>query len=167
MQQQDTMDAPQYRQTLAGLLDSELSCANELLTTIKAETQAISTDITPELDLTLEQKKLQVGALQQATLARVRSMETHKFSAATVDVEACIKWCDQDDILRSRFDQLSELANQCYIENQLAGQLINRRAFSISRAIDALRSTPESMAGVYQKNGTAGSSSRSKVLGEA
>lgn len=162
-------DPQQCLQQLSAQVNEELQCANQLLVTMEEESTSIANHDSRDADIskTLERKQSQVKALQDATARRVEIMTQYNFEPNKPGIEQCVNWCDQNNSLRKGFDELYTLARRCFAENQLVGQLANRRAIFLSRAIDTLRQVNEGQPCTYQPNGSTNNFSRSQELGHA
>ncbi len=140
---------------LIQLLQEEIRCARALLDSLRCERSALDSLDDQVITLNSANKKRLIDTLQAATNARVRFMaeiggpdpitSSGQFSSSDHGLEL--------DML---FIELAELAQNCFDENRLVGQLINRRTQLISNAIACLSPSSGEECVLYKENGRLG-----------
>ena len=144
-------------QRLAALLLEEIKAASTLLDYLRVEsTELASNNPTPQA--TDNQPKLQlINTLQQATQSRMNHMTVHGQTLDSGRLADTAKTLDDNDSLQPLFSQLAKLAQQCFEENRLIGQLINRRTQFVTRMLDSI--TPQASNAHAETYGESGSTS--------
>ncbi|MBT8146482.1 MAG: flagellar protein FlgN [Gammaproteobacteria bacterium] len=141
-------------QRLAALLLEEIKAASTLLDLLRNESTELASN-NPTPDAADNQPKLQlINALQQATHARMNHMSVHGPTLENGRLAETAETLAGNDSLQPLFSQLAKLAQQCFEENRLIGQLINRRAQFVTRILDSLApQTRNAHAEIYGESG--------------
>lgn len=143
---------------LAALLQQEIHNASALLDCLRTEcAELASNNSTPET--ADNQAKLQlINSLQQATQARMSHMAARGMVMENGRLADTAKAMDEKDSLQPLFSQLANLAQQCFEENRLIGQLINRRTQFVTRMLDNIApQARDPHAETYGENGSTSS----------
>ncbi|MCG8416051.1 MAG: flagellar protein FlgN [Pseudomonadales bacterium] len=141
---------------LIQLLQEEVRCARALLDSLRCERSALDSLDDQVIALNSANKKRLIDSLQSASQART------KFIAGlggpnVVNGSGQISSSDHGLELDMLFIELAELAQNCFDENRLVGQLINRRTQVITNAIACLSPHNDEQCVVYKENGQLGS----------
>ena len=145
----------QVKTHLIRLLKEEARCARALSKSLEAERAALNSLDEKLITINSAQKQNLIESLQTASSARVKFMEVNSISShpAAVNDYVISKSVDTDAELNILFIQLSEIAQQCFHENRLIGQLINRRTQFIAKTIASLSPTASMQSLTYGENG--------------
>lgn len=146
-------DLNQLRETLVGLLQNELACATALLRSLESESAALSSLDEKLITINSANKQKLIESLQQASSARINLMDDHGLSSNPAEIEQQVNSSKVNTELNSLFTELSQIAQQCFTENRLIGQLINRRTQFISRTLDSLSPTANPEGLTYGESG--------------
>lgn len=140
---------------LVQLLKEEARCARALSKSLEAERAALNSLDEKLITINSANKQKLIESLQLASNSRVRFMEENDISSRPAAVRDYVvaNSPDTDAELDTLFIQLSEIAQQCYYENRLIGQLINRRTQFISKTIASLSPTANMQSLTYGENG--------------
>jgi len=152
-------------QRLSAILQEEIQCASTLLDNLRKESAELASE-NPTPDTADDAVKLQlINALQRATQARIDHMAANGQSLENgrlVDTAAAM---GEINTLQPLFSQLAALARQCFEENRMIGQLINRRTQFVTRMLDSL--APQSRnphAETYGENGSTSSGAHNGLV---
>jgi len=152
-------------QKLTTLLLEEIQCASVLLDYLRKESAELaSNNPTPE-PADSEAKVQLLSAMQQTTQARANHMAANRQvlkNGRLADTAAAL---DVNNTLQPLFSQLATLAQQCFEENRLIGQMINRRSQFVARMLDSL--APRSRnphAETYGENGNTSSGANNGLV---
>jgi flagellar biosynthesis/type III secretory pathway chaperone len=145
----------QIKTHLIKLLKEEARCARALSKSLEAERVALNSLDEKLITINSAQKQKLIESLQAASCSRVEFMEANKVSShpAAVNGYVVSNSPDTDSELDILFIQLSEIAQQCFHENRLIGQLINRRTQFIAKTIASLSPTASMQSLTYGENG--------------
>lgn len=144
-----------FKETLTKLLREEVSCATSLFESLESESMALSNLDDKLITINSAHKRRLIEALQLASNARIRLMAEQGLGASPDDIKEFVSSNDSDTELNVLFIRLSEIAQVCFAENRLIGQLINRRTHFISQALNSLSPTADLKSITYGKNGIA------------
>ena len=147
-----TRDTPDKK--LAALLLQEIQCASTLLEYLQKEsTELASNNPTPEPAGSAGKLQL-INAMQRATQVRMDQMADMGLVLERGRLTDTAEAMDENNNLQPLFSQLAKLARQCFEENRLIGQLINRRTQFVTRMLDSLApQTRNQHAETYGENG--------------
>lgn len=153
------------KSTLSKLLREEIQCANTLLNSLKAERAVLASNNPGLVEVDSAEKIKQINGLQQATTSRLAYMERHNLEAPENKKTEQNFMSESDAILDSLFTQLSQFARDCYAENRVIGQLVNRRTQFITQILDTLSpSSRNPYAVTYAENGNMSGDTRNTLL---
>lgn len=141
---------------LIQLLQEEVRCARALLDSLRCERSALDSLDDQVIALNSANKKRLLDALQAASTARSKFM-TELGGTDPVTASSRFAASDHGLELDMLFIELAELAQNCFDENRLVGQLINRRAQIITNAIACLSPNMNEQCVIYKENGQLGS----------
>jgi flagellar biosynthesis/type III secretory pathway chaperone len=159
----DTLEDP--KTTLAKLLRNEIDCASALLQFMQAEGAKLASTESGLVTTDSDAKLKLIDGLQRATQERLRFMQEHNLSATLPKPDALGFASESDAVLNALFAQLSELARQCYDQNRLIGQLINRRAQFVTQILASLSPVSRNSYGMtYAENGNTSTDPRNGLL---
>lgn len=147
-------DLNQLRETLVGLLQHELACASALLQSLECESTALSSLDDKLITINSANKHKLIESLQQASNDRIKLMDEHGLSSNPTEIEQQINSSDVNTELNGLFIALSQIAQQCFTENRLVGQLINRRTQFISRTLSSLSPAANLEGLTYEESGS-------------
>lgn len=141
---------------LIQLLQEEVRCAKALLDSLRCERSALDSLDDQVIALNSANKKRLIDTLQAASAARNKFM-TELGGSDPVTNNAKLSSSEHGLELDMLFIELAELAQNCFDENRLVGQLINRRTQVITNAIACLSPHNDEQCVVYKENGQLGS----------
>lgn len=152
-----TMDREihQIKTHLIRLLKEEARCARALSKSLEAERAALNSLDEKLITINSANKQKLIESLQLASNTRVKYMEANDISSRPAAVRDYVvsSSSETDTELDTLFIQLSEIAQQCFYENRLIGQLINRRTQFISKTIASLSPTANMQSLTYTESG--------------
>ncbi|PCJ40825.1 MAG: hypothetical protein COA71_09485 [SAR86 cluster bacterium] len=154
-----------YKETLNNFLKEEISCANFLLKSLKGETLALSNLDEKLISINNINKQKLIRALQHASNLRIEHMEKNGFNADPAAIKTMIAKDIGENHLNDNFTLLTKLARECFAENRLIGQLINRRTQFITQALSSLTPSADLKTLTYEENGEASKNDSSRTLG--
>lgn len=128
----------QLRTTLVKLLRHEIACATALYNSLECESSALSNLDEKLITINSANKQKLITSLQQASSARISLMDEHGLSSNPAEIKQQIISTEAHSELNDLFFELSEIAQKCFAENRLIGQLINRRTQFISQTLSSL-----------------------------
>jgi len=154
-------DINQIRTTLVNLLQNEVACARALFQSLKSESAALSSMDEKLVTINSAKKQRLIISLQQASDARIALMHEHGLSSSPTAINEYTISGNSNAELDTLFIQLSEIAQQCFTENRLIGQLINRRTQFITQTLSSLSPSANLHELTYAENGSTTSSNDS------
>ena len=147
-------DNRQLRATLVTLLQEEVACARALFQSLKCECAALSSVDEKLITINSANKQKLIDTLQLASEARIDFMEEHGVTSNPTAIKEHTISSDYNAEINTLFIQLSEIAQQCFAENNLIGQLINRRTQFISQTLSSLSPSLNPQSPTYGENGS-------------
>lgn len=147
-------DSSQLRATLITLLHEEVACARALYQSLKCESAALSSLDEKLITINSANKRKLIDTLQLASTARIDFMDEHGVTSNPASIKEHIISSDYNAEINTLFIQLSEIAQQCFSENSLIGQLINRRTQFISQTLRSLSPSLNPQNLTYGANGS-------------
>ena len=142
---------------LIQLLQEEVRCARAMLDSLRCERSALDSLDDQVIALNSANKKRLIDSLQAASGARNKFMNELGDSTDRMTNNAKLSASEHGLELDMLFIELAELAQNCFDENRLVGQLINRRTQVITNAIACLSPHNDEQCVVYKENGQLGS----------
>lgn len=149
------------REALETLLDDEASCARALLQSLKAESAALASKDSKLVTINSANKRKLIDKLQTASEARIQFMEAHGLTASAHEIRGYNPSESSNARLDALFIELSQLAQQCFDENRIIGQLINRRTQFIGQILRSLSPSAEQQGLTYEESGNASNTQNS------
>ena len=149
----------QFKKVTLKFLQTEIACTQALAESLKNECSAITSLDEKLITRNSANKQRLIQDLQTATMARVDLMSEHNFDPTPSGISECIELCDYTGELKESFAKLSIIAQQCFEENQIVGQLINRRSQFISQTLHSLSPTLDTQTIIYGRDGSTGNQS--------
>ncbi|PCJ26669.1 MAG: hypothetical protein COA96_04945 [SAR86 cluster bacterium] len=145
----------QLKGPLIRLLKEEARCARALYKSLAAERAALNSLDEKLITINSANKQKLIESLQLSSDERVSFMKANGISSSPVAIKDYVVSGNResDTQLDTLFIQLSEIAQQCFDENRLIGQLINRRTQFISQTIASLSPTANMQSLTYAENG--------------
>ncbi len=128
-----------------------------------AERNALEARDIDALQAAVTGKSACVEHLQALDTRRIELCESLGFAGAAGQMQELIDWCDQDDAINSRWEQLMVIAAESSALNMTNGAIIRLRQQQFESSLSVLRGvTPGT--GIYGRNGsTAGHTDRSSL----
>ncbi len=154
----------EIRLALENLLENEADCARALLQSLKAESAALATKDAKLVTINSANKRKLVEKLQLASESRITYMEAHDLTASAEEVRGYNPTESRNAKLDALFIELSQLAQQCFDENRIIGQLINRRTQFIGQILRSLSPTANLNGLTYEENGSAAANQQSSMF---
>lgn len=144
----------QLKETLVNLLQNEVACARALYQSLKSESGALSSMDEKLVTINSAKKQKLIKSLQNASEARIGFMEEQGLSSSPAVIKEYTISSDSNTELDTLFIQLSEIAQQCFTENRIIGQLINRRTQFITQTLSSLSPSAKLQELTYGENGS-------------
>lgn len=149
------------KETLAKLLQDEVASARALFQSLKSESAALSSMDEKLVTINSAKKQRLIKSLQKASDTRIVFMDEHGLSSSPAVIKEYTISSDSNTELDTLFIQLSEIAQQCFTENRIIGQLINRRTQFITQTLSSLSPTARLQELTYGENGSTATSNDS------
>lgn len=141
------------RTDLIGMLHHEVSCATALLKSLENEKGALSSMDDVLISVNSTKKQSLLNELQDATKARTMLMAKYGYESNFEGSNNFFESENSTPDLNALFNNLTEVAQYCFNENRLIGQLINRRTQFISQALGSLSPSIEQTGFTYSQSG--------------
>ena len=154
----------EIRVALETLLETEADCARTLLQSLKAESAALASKDVKLVTINSANKRKLIDKLQQASHDRITFMEAHGLAASAEEIRGYNPTESRNAKLDALFIELSQLAQQCFEENRIIGQLINRRTQFIGQILRSLSPTANLNGLTYEENGNEVSGQQSSMF---
>lgn len=154
----------EIREALETLLENEADCARALLQSLKAESAALASKDAKLVTINSANKRKLVDKLQLASDARITYMEAHNLTAKAEEIRGYNPVESPNAKLDALFIDLSQLAQQCFDENRIIGQLINRRTQFIGQILRSLSPTANLNGLTYEENGNEAANQQSSMF---
>lgn len=154
-----------YKEELYNLLQKEISCAKALLKSLKGEALALSNRDERLISINNFNKQKLIRALQDASNIRTEHMENNGFNADAITIKQMIKEGKNEKHINDSFSLLTKIARECFAENRLIGQLINRRTQFITQALSSLTPSADLKTLSHEKNSEASKNDNPRTLG--
>jgi len=160
------MDTPnaEIRSELEGLLENEATSARTLLQSLKAESAALASKDAKLVTINSANKRKLIDKLQAASDARQSFMDAHGLTAKPQEVRGYNPSESPNAKLDALFIELAQLAQQCFEENRIIGQLINRRAQFISQILRSLSPSANLNGLTYEESGNPASNNQNSMF---
>lgn len=133
------MERANCRQRLGEVLSRAISCATSLLQILDAEKTALAGRDPAPLETAIKAKQRCLEELDEFDRRRVEIMQTAGFTPDRPGVEDCLRWCDSEDTLSSRWQQLMSLLAQCRDHNLVNGRIMEANRHRTEGALAILR----------------------------
>ncbi len=147
-------DHQQLKKSLSKVLQKEISCARALYHSLKNESAALANVDNKLAHIDTAAKQRLIKDLQEASEARIALMKQHDLTYVPALIEEYKITANRNTELDILFIQLSEVAQQCFSENRLIGQLINRRTHLITQTLSVLSPSAEAQGLTYAESGS-------------
>lgn len=154
-------DTDHLKETLVKLLQNEVASARALFQSLKSESAALSSMDEKLVTINSAKKQRLIKSLQQASDSRIVFMDEHGLSSRPAVIKEYTISSDSNTELDTLFIQLSEIAQQCFTENRIIGQLINRRTQFITQTLSSLSPSAHLQELTYAENGSTATSNNS------
>jgi flagellar biosynthesis/type III secretory pathway chaperone len=159
----DTPNA-EIRSQLEELLEDEASCARTLLQSLKAESAALASKDAKLVTINSANKRKLIDKLQAASNARQSFMDAQGLSIQAQEMRGYNPSESPNAKLDALFIELAQLAQQCFEENRIIGQLINRRTQFISQILRSLSPSANLNGLTYEENGNPAATSQNSMF---
>lgn len=163
------MPAPnpaEARKQLANIFDESVAEAMGLNEALQLERNALETQDIDSLDSVVFTKNSCAEKLQVLDRQRIALCEQCGFAAGPDQMQQLIKWCDEEQLLNTRWDQLVEIAAQGNTLNLTNGAIIRVRQQQIDSSLSVLRGVSPGCE-TYGRNGEESGDSSRRSLAEA
>lgn len=154
----------EIRVALEALLENEADCARALLQSLKTESAALASKDAKLVTINSANKRKLIDNLQQASDQRITYMEAHGLVASAKEIRGYNPSESSNAKLDALFIELSQLAQQCFDENRIIGQLINRRTQFIGQILRSLSPSANLSGLTYEENGNAAESQQNSMF---
>lgn len=149
---------------LGEILSRETECAAALARDLEVEKAALTGRDPLALEQAVREKQHDAESLYELERRRAALIETAGFAPDRAGVEDCIRWCDTDTVLLSRWHELLALIGNCRDQNLVNGSLLELNRHNAERALDILRGQQPG-ARLYGPSGEATGNALSRTLG--
>ena len=154
-----------YKEGLDNLLQEEISCATALLKSLKGETLALSNLDERLISINNINKQKLIRALQAASNKRIEHMEKNGINSDPRNIKQMIKEGKNKKHINDSFSLLTKIARECFAENRLIGQLMNRRTQFIAQTLGRLTPSADLKILTFEENGEVSKNDNSRTLG--
>ncbi len=147
-----TISPDQARAQIADLIGDSVYEALGLKEALEDERQALEAQDLDRLNAVVDSKSACVDKLRQLDEKRVALCEGWGFDTGPHQMTALIEWCDEDQLVSSRWEQLMVLAAEGNALNMTNGAIIRLRQQQFESSLSVLRGgTPGT--DTYGRNG--------------
>jgi len=154
------------RTRISDLIGDSVYQALGLKEALEDERQALEAQDLDGLDAVVESKSARVDELRRLDEKRVALCEQWGFASGPHQMTAIIEWCDADQVISSRWEQLLVLAAEGSALNMTNGAIIRVRQQHFESSLSILRGgTPGP--DTYGRNGDETGSFNRRSLAEA
>lgn len=133
---------------------------------LEDERKALESQDIEALDAIVVSKSRCVEELQQLDQERIRLCEEWGFEDGPHQMTALIEWCDEDQLISSRWEQLMVIAAEGSALNMTNGAIIRLRQQQFDAGLAVLRGATAGPA-TYDHNGVDGTDHNRRSLAEA
>lgn len=154
----------EVRQALESLLEAEARCARTLLDSLKAESAALASKDAKLVTINSANKRKLIDKLQAASSERMAFMEANGLSTTAQEMHSYDPTEAANARLDALFIELSQLAQKCFDENRIIGQLINRRSQFISQILRSLSPSADLQGLTYKEDGNTASGPQNSMF---
>ena len=161
-----TVTPEQARAQISDLIGDSVYQALGLKEALEDERRALETQDLDGLDAVVESKSACVEQLRALDEKRVGLCEQWGFESGPHQMTALIEWCDQDQLISDRWEQLLVIAAEGSALNMTNGAIIRVRQQQFESSLSVLRgATPGS--DTYGRNGEESGDFARRSLAEA
>lgn len=154
------------RRRIVDIIGDSVYQALGLKEALEDERRALEAEDMEALNAIVDSKTRCVAQLQQLDQQRTTLCEQWGFDAGPHQMTALIEWCDEDQLISSRWEQLMVIAAEGSALNMTNGSIIRLRQQQFEASLSVLRgSTPGS--DTYNRSGGEGSEYSRRSLAEA
>lgn len=154
----------EIRKALELLLEEEADCARTLLASLKAESAALANKDAKLVTINSANKRKLIDQLEQASTRRMQFMEEQGLTASAQEIRSYNPIEATNAKLDALFIELAQLAQECFDENRIIGQLINRRTQFISQILRSLSPSANLNGLTYEENGNASATAQNSMF---
>ena len=133
---------------------------------LEDERSALEAQDLEALNATMDSKAACTGQLQKLDAARAALCEEWGFAAGPYQMTELIEWCDQDQLISSRWEQLMVIAAEGSALNLTNGAIIRLRQQQFESSLSILRGVKPG-ADTYGRNGGENGELSRRSLAEA
>lgn len=154
-------------QQFTTLLNDELACLQNLLTTLNQEYEALTDTDIEALESATQKKNSALAKQAETTLARQNFVATVMGkNAEEVELHKFIVRYSNQAQLSTTLDQLHVVAEQCQTANRTNGRLILQKQQHTRNALDIIRQA-DSKPSTYSGQGDTVAPAEGRILGKA
>lgn len=154
------------RSQIVDIIGDSVYQALGLKEALEDERRALEAQDLDALNAVVESKTRCVEQLQQLDEQRAALCEQWGFPAGPHQMTSLIEWCDEDQLISTRWEQLMVIAAEGSALNMTNGSIIRLRQQQFEASLSVLRGgTPGS--DTYNRNGGDGAEYGSRSLAEA
>jgi flagella synthesis protein FlgN len=157
---------PQQQLDFARILQTEAELTQQLLQLLRQEFELLKSSPSKKLEELLGQKKQQLQQNEQCAQQHNQLLVSLGYTPDRKGTGDFIQQCPQKAQLQERWDQLSDLLEQCRKQNEINGGAVQLNQHQVSHALDVLRGFANSDK-TYGPGGESRPTSSSKSLGKA
>ncbi len=157
---------PDFAEQLAALLTQCVAEACLLEQALEREGAALARRDLDGLHDAIAQKRQHVATLEQASQAQNALLRSHGYETNAHGMETCLRDWDQEGQLRSVWERLAEVMQNCRRLNQINGGVVESSRHRVEQAIQILRGG-ESPVDVYGPHGRSISNGHSRSIAQA
>jgi flagellar biosynthesis/type III secretory pathway chaperone len=146
------------------LLEQELIYVRELLDILAQERDALGHDRAKFESISMHKSEV-ITKLEQSSNRRTALLQDAGYAADKQGMDTCIQWCDNKNVLLSRWQELLNLTSQCRDNNHVNGMIIESSRRSIHQALSILYGQPAN--NVYSASGQSEEGGLSRTIAKA
>ena len=150
---------------IAKIIEQELQAANNLLSLLKQESEALSQRDITQLGTIIERKSQELVSLDQALRQRQQLMQSQKLPMDVKHWRLLLSRC-RDERLMSQWQQLEDNIKLCKKENEVNGKLLARSQRVINRLTAVLKGQSADTA-LYNHKGNHNAGKRTLTYAQA
>ncbi|MEM7280569.1 MAG: flagellar protein FlgN [Pseudomonadota bacterium] len=144
------MDRTEYRKKLGNLLSDQALCAENLLTTLKDEREALTNRNAEALKQATDHKNLFILELEK--LETERSVLQRQSEQTQASFKDFLGWCDPKHQLEQQWADLLILVEDCKKANETNGAMLKTQEQQVNTVLSILCGIPQDQT-VYDASG--------------
>ena len=136
-----TLSSAQARAQIVALLDDTVTIAGGLQDELVAERRALEQQDMDAIDAVIAGKSSRIDELVRMDKARENLCTSCGFASGPERMNELMNWCDSDDMIKTRWNRLMDIAAESSAINITNGAIIRARQQQFDASLAVLRGT--------------------------